>query len=265
MLETLCFDLTVESPHKLLFSMLKSFRLEHNKTLRNAAWAFVTDSPMTPLCVLGSSRVIAATALYVAASICEVKIPDHADGRPWWESQRVSIASMVKATNYMAKAYEKGPPGGDAGKSYAAAAAATGGSVEDLQAIYVGLFADFDSESAHTDGQGPVWDRTRLKSEQSIPTPPGAVDETNGKREDTTRASGEAEQGGQKRGREAASLTAGSVDARTGDDGDSAKRRKTTEGDTSNGGEAPAASGEKRSPEQPVPQTVLSEEGEVEE
>ncbi|RMX98806.1 hypothetical protein D0867_12316, partial [Hortaea werneckii] len=59
LLETLCFDLTVESPHRQLFDMLKYYGVEHNKRLRNAAWAFVTDSNNTQLCLLHSSRTIA--------------------------------------------------------------------------------------------------------------------------------------------------------------------------------------------------------------
>ncbi|KAG8631985.1 hypothetical protein KVT40_001125 [Elsinoe batatas] len=112
LLETLCFDLTIEAPHKQLFEMLKHYRVEHNKALRNAAWAFVTDSNMTQLCLLCTSRTIAAAALYAGARLCSVKLPD-THSRPWWEEQGVPLREMIKAANYMSQNYETPPQKGD--------------------------------------------------------------------------------------------------------------------------------------------------------
>ena len=95
LLETLCFDLTIEAPHRQLFDMLKLYRVEHNKQLRNAAWAFVTDSNITQLCLLCNSRTIAAASLYAAAKLLDVKLPDTSHGRPWWEQQGVRLRDMV--------------------------------------------------------------------------------------------------------------------------------------------------------------------------
>ncbi|KAK8170636.1 cyclin-like protein [Phyllosticta citribraziliensis] len=108
LLETICFDLTIESPYKLLFDMLKYFGLEHNKRVRNAAWTFINDSHATQLCLLFTSRTIAAAALYCGARLCDVSLPDE-DGRPWWESQYVKLKDMRRACNYMASIYEKAP------------------------------------------------------------------------------------------------------------------------------------------------------------
>lgn len=153
LLDVLCFDLTIEAPHKQFFDMLKFYRVEHNKQLRNSGWAFITDSNTTQLCLLASSRTIAVAALFAGARLHEVKLPDH-HGRPWWEAQQVRLKDMLKATNYMCKSYEQGPANGDGGQS-----------------IYVGLRTPEGYESELPDGEEPLWERTRLKSEQGITTP----------------------------------------------------------------------------------------------
>lgn len=118
LLESLCFDLTLEPPYKTLFELLCYFGEENNKRLRNAAWAFVNDSCLTMLCLLFSSRTIAASALYAAARHCEVRFPDDAEGRPWWEVVGVELRSVRRACNYMAGVYENTPLRGGEGSIY---------------------------------------------------------------------------------------------------------------------------------------------------
>ncbi|MCJ1318505.1 hypothetical protein MMC15_003835 [Xylographa vitiligo] len=109
LLEAVCFDLSLEPPYKTLFELLCFFGEENNKRLRNAAWAFVNDSCLTMLCLLFSSRGIAASALYAAARHCEVRFLDDAEGRPWWETVGVELRSLRRAGNYMAGIYENTP------------------------------------------------------------------------------------------------------------------------------------------------------------
>jgi len=109
LLESLCFDLTLDSPYKTLFDLLLYFGEGNNKRLRNAAWAFVNDSCLTMLCLLFSSRTIAASALYAAARHCDIRFADDAEGRPWWEVAGVELRSVRKACNYMAGVYENTP------------------------------------------------------------------------------------------------------------------------------------------------------------
>ncbi|KAH7046011.1 cyclin-like protein [Macrophomina phaseolina] len=109
LLETICFDLTIDSPHKLLFDMLVYHGVEHNKRLRNAAWSFINDSNLTQLCLLFTSRTIAAAALYCGARLCEVAFEDE-EGKPWWEIQHVKLRDIRRACNYMANIYENVPP-----------------------------------------------------------------------------------------------------------------------------------------------------------
>jgi protein BUR2 len=147
LLEMLCFDVTVEPPHKQLYEMLKYYHVHHNKQLRNAAWAFVTDSNITQLCLLCSSHTIAAAALYSAARYYNVAFPDSSDGRPWWEVQHVALDDILKACNYMAANYEHVPikPGH-----------------ENAQNIYV----RHDGQDGHA---------TRLSSKQAITSPSAPI------------------------------------------------------------------------------------------
>jgi protein BUR2 len=106
LLETLCFDLTVESPHRQLYDMLKFHGVEHDKRLRNAAWGFVTDSNNTQLCLLFNSRTIAAASLYAACRYCDVDLPDDPKGRPWWEASHVRLKDMRLALDYIVSQYD---------------------------------------------------------------------------------------------------------------------------------------------------------------
>jgi len=117
LLEILCFDLTIESPYKLLYDLLRQFGLHHNKKLRDAAWAFINDSNMTQLCLLFTSRIIAATALYYAAKITEIELPEDEQGRPWWDAQKVELKKVKTALNYMADFYESSPLKASSGNS----------------------------------------------------------------------------------------------------------------------------------------------------
>jgi protein BUR2 len=115
LLEVLCFDLTIESPHILFFTLMKRYGVSGNKTLRNAAWSFLNDSSLTPLCLLFPSRTIAIFGLmYGACKEGPTKLADDEHGRPWWESEGVSLAEMHKAVAIMSDFYEKYPqkPGG---------------------------------------------------------------------------------------------------------------------------------------------------------
>ncbi|PPJ57472.1 hypothetical protein CBER1_04413 [Cercospora berteroae] len=161
MLETLCFDLTVESPHRQLFEMLKFYGIEHNKRLRNSAWGFVTDSNNTQLCLLMSSRTIAVASLYAACKFCEVSLPDDAKGRPWWETHHVRLKDIRRSVEYMLSNYD-----GTANKVNGIAV--TAGS-DGNSSIYAGL------NTPGTDGANDDdWNRTRAPASQSPLMPTGS-------------------------------------------------------------------------------------------
>ena len=106
LLEALCFDLTLEPPYKILFEYLTFFGESDNRRLRNSAWAFINDSCMTTLCLMFSSRAIAASALYAAAKHCQTDILDDEMGRPWWEVVGIELKAIKRACNYLAMVYE---------------------------------------------------------------------------------------------------------------------------------------------------------------
>lgn len=112
LLEAICFDLNLDPPYKALFELLVYFGEENNKRLRNAAWAFVNDSYLTMLCLLFSSKTIAASALYAAAKHCAVGFPDDDSGRAWWNVLGVDLKSIRKVCNTMADMYESAPSKG---------------------------------------------------------------------------------------------------------------------------------------------------------
>lgn len=112
LLEAICFDLNLEPPYKALFELLVYFGEENNKRLRNAAWAFVNDSYLTMLCLLFSSKTIAASALYAAAKHCAVGFPDDASGKAWWNVLGVELKNIRKVCNTMADMYESAPSKG---------------------------------------------------------------------------------------------------------------------------------------------------------
>ncbi|KAL9095149.1 MAG: hypothetical protein Q9163_006527, partial [Psora crenata] len=109
LLEAICFDLQLEPPYKTLYDLLVHFGEQNNKKLRNAAWAFISDSCVTTLCLLCSSRTIATSALYTAARYSGVAFSDDKVGRPWWQVIGASLDDIVRACNYMADVYQMTP------------------------------------------------------------------------------------------------------------------------------------------------------------
>lgn len=110
LLEGLCFDLSIEPPYLVLYDFMKKLGKAEDKVFRNAAWAFLNDSLMTPICLLHYPKVIAAAAIYAAARSPAVKFErDEPDGKPWWTSLGVDVRDIKKACNFMAGVYENAP------------------------------------------------------------------------------------------------------------------------------------------------------------
>lgn len=140
-MENLCFDLTIESPYKILFDYLRYYKVEQHKRLRDSAWSFINDSNQTQLCLLFTSKTIAGAALYCGAKHSGQKFEDER-GRPWWEVQQLSLMEIRKACNYMADFYTDAP----------------GGLKPGSESIYVGLRSPLEgNEGEHS---------TRLMTEQ---------------------------------------------------------------------------------------------------
>lgn len=236
LLETLCFDLTVESPHRQLFDMLKGYGMEHNKRLRNAAWAFVTDSVNTQLCLLCNSRTIAVAAFYNACKYSEVQLPDDAKGRPWWEAMHVRLADVRRTVEYMSVHFDEM---NQSNSGVPMAGSGTANS-DGARSIYVGLSTPNDT----ADG----WDVTRLKEDQQDPSTGSPFPASQGQQRPTPgseRRLSNASSVGQKRDREEPGQPPINGVARNGTNGTNgevplAKRPKINEEFSSNYAPAPA-------------------------
>jgi hypothetical protein len=106
-LEVNCFDVQVEQPYRILYEYMCFFGVDGHKGLRNATWAFVNDSSYTVLCLQFHARVIAASALYAGARMCDVPLEDDAAGRPWWEQIDVNLSEVQRVCHRLAELYEK--------------------------------------------------------------------------------------------------------------------------------------------------------------
>ncbi|KDQ60848.1 hypothetical protein JAAARDRAFT_124750 [Jaapia argillacea MUCL 33604] len=69
LLEALCFDFVVDSPHADLVDLFRA--RDEEPILQEYAWSFAHDSYRTPLCVLYPPRIIAAACYVLAQCIVE--------------------------------------------------------------------------------------------------------------------------------------------------------------------------------------------------
>lgn len=97
MLEQLTFDLMVDNPYQRLYECLDQIGMLQNKTLRDSAWAYCCDSPLTVVPLLMNAREVAISALYFAAVSLGEKIEDDAHGEPWWRVLK-SDESLIQAS-----------------------------------------------------------------------------------------------------------------------------------------------------------------------
>lgn len=139
LLETLCFDLTVESPFRIFYDMVRKLGVEANQRLRKAAWAFLCDSLMTTLCLVHSSRTIAGAAFFAGARFAGFVVEGDEGAKtpntvgeerlgmgeeklhlppltnttnndektpPWYDRLNLRLRDVKKACNFMASLYE---------------------------------------------------------------------------------------------------------------------------------------------------------------
>lgn len=69
LLEALCFDFVVESPHTALVELLEA--RDESEELEDYAWTIANDSYRTPLCLLYPPRIIAAASYVLAQHIVD--------------------------------------------------------------------------------------------------------------------------------------------------------------------------------------------------
>lgn len=108
MLELLTFDLVVENPYARLFDLLGQLDVAHNKTLRQAAWAFCNDACLTALPLLMEASDIAIAAIFFASAHTSQPIDD-VDGEPWWKYLGGNEDRCVRAIDIMRQFYAENP------------------------------------------------------------------------------------------------------------------------------------------------------------
>ncbi|KAI5788466.1 cyclin-like protein [Geopyxis carbonaria] len=118
LLESICFDVTVEVPYNHLLHYTSQLGVQTRQLIRTA-WTFLNDATLTMLCILYPPRTIAAAALYCAAKHCQIEFPDQ-DGKPWWEVIGVRMKDIKRCCNYMALVYENNPLRGEDRPRYVA-------------------------------------------------------------------------------------------------------------------------------------------------
>ena len=108
MLETLTFDLLVDSPYPRVYEYMNQLDLVQSKPLRDSAWAFCNDACLTVLPLLLNGRDVAIAAIFFATSVTREKIDD-VNGEPWWRFLKASETSTVRAVQLMADFYRENP------------------------------------------------------------------------------------------------------------------------------------------------------------
>lgn len=109
MLEMLTFDLMVDNPYQRLYECLDQVGMLQNKRLRDAAWAFCCDSPLTVVPLLMNAREVAISALYFAAVSLGEKIDDDRDGEPWWRVLKSDESLIQSSISVVMDFYSENP------------------------------------------------------------------------------------------------------------------------------------------------------------
>jgi protein BUR2 len=109
MLEVLTFDVVLQSPYNSLYHFLQKLQIEENKPLRNAAWAFLNDSFLTPMCLLVPPKDIAIAAIYFSARYTHTQIRDDVNGFPWWELLGGTPDMIARAVGVINEFYSENP------------------------------------------------------------------------------------------------------------------------------------------------------------
>ncbi|KAG0302378.1 hypothetical protein BGZ98_007581 [Dissophora globulifera] len=111
LLETLCFELTVDHPYPY---MLQLFNNHYTKDphrvrkLKQVAWAFINDSLRTTLCLIYPPRIIALAAMHIAAKYLEENL-NEALGDIWRELYEPDVHDIHDAANEILDQYTQFP------------------------------------------------------------------------------------------------------------------------------------------------------------
>ncbi len=138
LLEALCFDLEIDSPYEMLTDISRDLNpsVDDLKKL-NVAWIFVDESTRTTLCLTHNFTTLAVAAIYYAAYIGEVRLPDR-----WWKQYNVQLLDIIEVVNIMAEFY-----------SFFTAIINPGGAVTKYRKLPVPVIKPFSSQESATNNR----------------------------------------------------------------------------------------------------------------
>lgn len=105
LLETLCFDLTLDDPYAILKDILVKYGLHNQKYFRRASQQFVNDACRTVLYLLYPTQTVVATAVYWASHILKTPVENKETGKPFWEDLEIEENQLVEACDLIADIY----------------------------------------------------------------------------------------------------------------------------------------------------------------
>ncbi|KAF9087418.1 hypothetical protein BGX23_008147 [Mortierella sp. AD031] len=109
LLETLCFDLSVEHPyHFLLILFAHSKDAQRGRKLKQVAWGFVNDSLRTTLCLTNQPKIVALAAVYIAGKWLDENLNDLL-GDVWRENYEPHANEVQSTSNIIEDAEDMLP------------------------------------------------------------------------------------------------------------------------------------------------------------
>ncbi|KAG0205327.1 hypothetical protein BGX28_003035 [Mortierella sp. GBA30] len=112
LLETLCFELTVEQPYNIMTSLFDHHYTkdaDQARKLKQVAWAFINDSFRTTLCLLYPAKTVALAAVHLAAKYMDENLNESL-GDIWRELFEPDVQDILDAANEIMDQYAQFSP-----------------------------------------------------------------------------------------------------------------------------------------------------------
>jgi hypothetical protein len=103
LLKELGFNVFVEHAHKFIVNYLGVLALSNNKELAQLAWNYLNDSLRTIVYVKFPSEVIATAAIYMAARMLQIPLPE---SPAWWELFDATKAQLDEIAWHITRLYD---------------------------------------------------------------------------------------------------------------------------------------------------------------
>jgi protein BUR2 len=110
MLETLTFDLIVDTPQSQIIEIMKQIGSDHNRPLCRAVWATCNDASLTTLPLqIGAYDIVLASIFFSTIKNGETISDVH--GERWWKALKGDEARLIQAVNVINDFYLENPLG----------------------------------------------------------------------------------------------------------------------------------------------------------